>query len=182
MTEHAATAADHLAAAIRQIALAATQGGECAGPDSNRRAPDQSNEPASFGEASTTPNTLPLAGAPPLLLRLEPGVRFVDEDAVNLQPRMGAAAVVGSGYAGRGAEQTRKIWLSAAAWDGIAAVVRQTPKWHRENVATFLELIEACLHPSEAFAGLLAEVIDEVRTDPYTGVGRSSRVGIDFIW
>lgn len=124
----------------------------------------------------------PLLNSAPLLMRLEHGLRFVNDDLETLQPRLGAAAVVGDSYSGRNSHGTKSIWLSAAAWEGIATIIRQTPKWHRHSVATFLEVLHSSLPHDDGIGGLLAEVIDEVENDPYAEMTEADVKDYDLVW
>jgi hypothetical protein len=72
----------------------------------------------------------------------------------------------------RNSSGTRIIWLTAAAWQGLAVIIRQTPDLGREDVATLLDIVTSAVHDS-AIAGLLAELVGEVRHDPYKDVPES---------
>jgi len=126
--------------------------------------------------------TEPLNDAPPLLLRLEPSVLFKNDDLDVLQPQLGASTTVGLGMFGRHAKETGTIWLPAAAWDGIALIIRQTPDWHRENVAAFLNIVASHMGGKDVLTGLLEELVDEVRSDPYKDVPESTPADFDFVW
>jgi hypothetical protein len=140
-------------------------------------APNPANE-----QVVTEPaNPRPLANAAPLLLRLEHSIRFANDETHELQPNIGASAVVGDSLSGRNFSGTRTGWLTAAAWQGLAVLIRQTPDWRREDVAAFLDVVTSAVHDS-AIAGLLAEAVCEVRHDPYKDVPESAAHEYDFSW
>jgi hypothetical protein len=124
----------------------------------------------------------PLADAPPLLLRLEHSISFRNDDLEVLQPVIGASVIVGHGYSGRRSSETRTVWLPAVAWEGIATIIRQTPVWYRPCVALFLEVLHGNLGPNDGLTGLLSEIIDEVRQDPYGDVPEADPDTFDFDW
>ena len=123
---------------------------------------------------------LPLADAKPLLFRLELSVLFGLEDSHALQPKIGASCQVGDSSAGRQSKGTETVWLPAAAWEGMATIIRQTPDWQRENVATFLQIVASNL--TAPIGGVLLEMVDEVKNDPYKDVPETDRAAFDFIW
>jgi hypothetical protein len=137
--------------------------------------------PTSTPPADTTEPTQdePLASAAPLLLRLEPSILFKNDDLDVLQPQLGASVTAGLGMFGRHSKETGTIWLPAAAWDGMALIIRQTPNWHRENVATF---VASHMGGKDVLTGLLEELVEEVRSDPYGDVPESTPNDFDFAW
>jgi hypothetical protein len=48
----------------------------------------------------------------------------------------------------RNSSGTRIIWLTAAAWQGLAVIIRQTPDLGREDVATLLDIVTSAAHDS----------------------------------
>src|SRR5258708_4603821 len=149
MTTRANRAADkRLPKAVENVASAATNHTV----DTDSPAVQQSERP-------------PLADAKPLLLRLEHSVIFANDDSLTLQPKIGATCKVGNSELGRHSEGTETVWLSAPVWQGIATIIRQTPDMQRANVAAFLEIVAFSLTTS--IAGVLHEMVDEVKSDPY---------------
>src|SRR6266511_157726 len=72
----------------------------------------------------------------PLLLRLEPSIRFQDADAVAPQPVLGASTVLVDPMWPQGGSSS--VWFPARVWDGIATIIRQTPDHLRPSVVEFL--------------------------------------------
>jgi hypothetical protein len=146
----------------------------------------RANSAAAKAESRTaepqTDSEEPLAAAPPLLMRFMPDLRFADDELTALQPKLGASVVVGDGYTGRNERSTKTVWLPAAAWQGMATIIRQTPDWWRHDVAAFLEVLHGSFGGNDPLRGLLAEVIDEVRRDPYTDISEDDRDAFDFVW
>ena len=132
----------------------------------------------SNGLVNADQSTSPLQDARPLLLRLEHGVHFTHDDQEKLQPRVGAEVVV---RRHPGAE-VQRVWLSAAAWEGVGTLVRQTPDHSREGVATLLEVLHSAIPASDAIYALLGEIIEEVRNDPYGHVAEPDRSAYAFHW
>ena len=131
---------------------------------------------------NVTPEAAPRidATAQPLLLRLEHSIRFSNDDLEQLQPVFGASVVVRHDLPSDEAAKT--VWLSAAAWQGLATIIRQTPNWHRNNVATFFEVLHFVMPMDSALSDLLTEAIREIRADPYGAVSETDRDDHDFIW
>lgn len=125
-----------------------------------------------------TPQAEP-ATRPPLLLRLEHGVRFASDNTQTLQPRIGASVRVGHDKP----KGPKSVWLSADAWTGLGTIIRQTPDWHRAHVAEFLKVLDSSIAPtSAAVAYLLDEVIAELENDPYTDVTEDTSDEFDYAW
>jgi hypothetical protein len=144
------------------------------------------------GDAGSTAENKPIdmlkvqdAPAPasrqPLLLRLQPRTLFRHDDSHALQPRLGASVVVGRPFS-RTSEEKYTVWLPAAVWEGIGSIIRQTPRWHRPGVAEFLEVLVGELPADDGIAGLLYEMVDEVRDDPYGDVPEDPSDEFDFAW
>src|ERR1700730_5600447 len=89
-----------------------------------------------------TPSTEAQPELRPLLNRLAPSILNGDIDARQTQPQFGASVTV-SVYGGVGRpNDPRTVWLPAAAWEGIATLIRQTPNHCRPAVALFLTILE----------------------------------------
>jgi hypothetical protein len=131
-------------------------------------------------QPTAQPERLPLADAKPLLFRLEHSLLFDNEDSYALQPKIGASCQVGDSMLGRRSKGTHTVWLPAAAWEGMATIIRQTPEWQRQNVALFLEIVASNL--TTPIAGVLLELVEEVTNDPYKDVPETGRAGLDFVW
>lgn len=113
----------------------------------------------------------------PLLNRLQPSVRITDLDLQATMPRIGAGATV---YDLTGTPYT--VWLPTAAWQGIATLIRSTPQHCREDVATFLEILDGSLTVGTPLSALLNEVIREVRHDSHGELPQDSLDSHDFAW
>jgi len=105
---------------------------------------------------------------------------FGHDEGDVLQPKFGASCQVGDSALGRQSTGTDTVWLPAAAWEGMATIIRQTPDWQRQNVALFLEIVASNLTAS--IAGVVIEMVDGVKDDPYRGVPESDRGAFDFIY
>jgi hypothetical protein len=113
----------------------------------------------------------------PLLHRLVPSVVVSNIDAEQTQPRIGASVTL-RGIRG----EPLTLWLSAAGWEGVATLIRQTPTQCRSGVVEFLEVLHSSLDIGEPLARLLAELIGEVDHDPYGTMPEDDRKSFEFQW
>ena len=118
----------------------------------------------------------------PLLSRLAPSIINGDIDARQTQPQIGASVTV-SVYGGVGHnDEPKTAWLPAAAWEGVATLIRQTPNHCRPAVALFLTILHMDMAANDPLYGVLGEVISEVERDPYGEMPADDHKSFDFHW
>jgi hypothetical protein len=118
----------------------------------------------------------------PLLNRLVPSILNGDIDARQTQPQFGASVTV-TVYGGVGRNKDpRTVWLPAAAWEGVATLIRQTPNHCRSAVGMFLTILEMNMAGDDPLQGVLKEVITEIESDPYGEMPADDHQSFDFHW
>jgi hypothetical protein len=131
---------------------------------------------------TAAPATVAVLSAPqpetrPLLDRLVPSILNGDIGAHQTQPQFGASVTV-TVYP----SLPKTAWLPAAAWEGVATLIRQTPDHCRPAVALFLTILHMDMAADDPLYGVLGEVISEVERDPYGEMPASDSKSFDFHW
>src|ERR1700687_1949755 len=113
----------------------------------------------------------------PLLNRLVPSILNGDIDARQTQPQFGASVTVAVYRDG-----LKTVWLPAAAWEGVATLIRQTPDHCRPAVALFLTILHTDMAADDPLYGVLGELIGEVARDPYGDMPTADPKLFDLHW
>jgi hypothetical protein len=112
-----------------------------------------------------------------VLNRLVPSMLSSNIDAEQTQPRIGASVTLRGDH-----DEPLTVWLSAAAWEGAATLIRQTPDQCRCEVVEFLKVLHSSVIVGTPLDLLVSEVIREVRHDPYGDMPEDSLKTYDFQW
>jgi hypothetical protein len=112
----------------------------------------------------------------PLFNRLVPSIVTTDSEAEKTQPTIGASVTVSYG------REAKTVWLPAAAWEGAATLIRQTPTHCRAAVAALLTVVHANLPGNEPVYLLLGELISEIEHDPYGELPAYGHDSFDYLW
>jgi len=111
-----------------------------------------------------------------------PSILNGDIDARQTQPQFGGCVTVHVYGGPEHPKDPKTVWLPAAAWEGVATLIRQTPNHCRASVALFLTILHMDLAGDDPLYGLLGELIAEIQNDPYGESPAEGHTAFDFHW